>query len=84
MPQDAKMFISCYAMHRLREFFFFLIQSDYGDIYKVELRHERQGERRIVTEVICRYLDSVPVANSMCVLRSGYLFIASEFGNQYV
>lgn len=84
MPQDAKMFISCYAMHRLRGFFFFLIQSDYGDIYKIELHHEREGERRVVTEVVCRYLDSVPVANSMCVLRSGYLFVASEFGNHHL
>ncbi|XP_053993630.1 uncharacterized protein LOC128884334 isoform X2 [Hylaeus volcanicus] len=81
MPQDAKMFVSCYAVHRLRGFFFFLIQSDYGDIYKIEMHHEKQGEKRIVTEILCRYLDSVPVATSMCVLRSGYLFVASEFGN---
>ncbi|XP_055389002.1 splicing factor 3B subunit 3-like [Condylostylus longicornis] len=81
MAQDAKMVVSCFAMHKLRNFFFFLIQTDYGDLYKIELTHEEQGERRVVVEVVVRYLDSIPVANAMCVLRSGYLFVAAEFGN---
>lgn len=81
MAQDAKMVVTCFAIHKLRNFFFFLIQTDYGDLYKIELTHEEQGERRLVTEVVVRYLDSIPVANAMCVLRSGYLFVAAEFGN---
>ena len=27
----------CAATHKLKDFFFFLIQSEYGDIYKVTL-----------------------------------------------
>ena len=31
-----------------------------------------------------KYFDTVPVASSLCILKSGFLFVASEFGNQYV
>ena len=36
----------------------------------------------MVTEVRMKYFDTVPVATAMCVLRTGFLFVASEFGNQ--
>ena len=29
-----------------------------------------------------KYFDTVAVCASMCVLKSGFLFCASEFGNQ--
>ena len=29
-----------------------------------------------------KYFDTVPVATSLCILKSGFLFVASEFGNQ--
>lgn len=35
-----------------------------------------------VTEIRLKYFDTVPVAASMSVLKSGFLFIAAEFGNQ--
>jgi hypothetical protein len=31
-----------------------------------------------------KYFDTTPIASSMCVLKTGFLFVASEFGNQYV
>ncbi|CAF4390908.1 unnamed protein product, partial [Adineta steineri] len=37
-----------------------------------------------VTEIRLKYFDTVPVASAMCVLRTGFLFIASEFGNHYL
>ena len=37
-----------------------------------------------VTEIHMKYFDTVPVAAAMCVLKTGFLFTASEFGNQYV
>ena len=37
-----------------------------------------------VTEIRMKYFDTVPVAAAMCVLKTGFLFTASEFGNQYV
>ena len=35
-----------------------------------------------VTEIRIKYFDTVPVAASMSVLKTGFLFCASEFGNQ--
>jgi splicing factor 3B subunit 3 len=37
-----------------------------------------------VTEIRLKYFDTTPIASSMCVLKTGFLFVASEFGNQYV
>ncbi|KAG0434967.1 hypothetical protein HPB47_018757 [Ixodes persulcatus] len=34
-----------------------------------------------VTEIKLKYFDTIPVAASMCVLKTGFLFVAAEFGN---
>lgn len=34
-----------------------------------------------VTEVRVKYFDSLPPCSSICVLKTGFLFAASEFGN---
>lgn len=75
--------------------FFFLVQTEQvsevivivrrfpyaqGDIFKVTL----DSEEGLVIEIKIKYFDTVPVANSMCILKTGFLFIASEFGNQCV
>jgi splicing factor 3B subunit 3 len=31
-----------------------------------------------------KYFDTLPTANSLCILKTGFLFVASEFGNQWV
>ena len=80
--------------------FFFLLQTEQGDIFKVTLESEedvvgvasRIGVESLllccfllqVTEIRIKYFDTVPVATSMCVLRTGFLFCACEFGNQLV
>lgn len=53
------------------------MQSEYGDIYKVTL--ETEGEK--VTEVKVKYFDTVPPCVSIAVLKTGFLFAASETGN---
>ena len=58
--------------------FFFLLQSEDGDLFKVTIDHEGED----VKALKIKYFDTVPVAASLCVLKSGYLFVASEFGNQ--
>ena len=35
-----------------------------------------------VTEIRMKYFDTIPVASAMCVLKTGFLFVATEFGNQ--
>jgi hypothetical protein len=62
--------------------FFFLLQTEQGDIFKCTL--ETDEEMVMVTEIRLKYFDTTPIASSMCVLKTGFLFVASEFGNQYV
>ncbi len=93
-PPDRSLLVVSYATHKQKvhnlvhyysqfliviqqDMFFFLIQSEVGDIYKVSLDYADD----VVNEIVVKYFDTVPVSNSMCVLKSGFLFVASEFGN---
>ncbi|KAF7462241.1 Hypothetical predicted protein [Marmota monax] len=60
--------------------FFFLAQTEQGDIFKITL----ETDEDMVTEIRLKYFDTVPVAAAMCVLKTGFLFVASEFGNHYL
>lgn len=82
--------------------FFFLLQTEQGDIFKVTLDTDDDlvsmlkmyqvrccwlpSEYHLspfqVTRIRIKYFDTVPVCTSMCVLKTGLLFCASEFGNQ--
>lgn len=66
--------------HKIRGAFFFLLQSEDGDLYKVTIEHEGEDVRAMRI----KYFDTVPVAMSLCILKSGYLFVASEFGDQHL
>ncbi|KEH44503.1 splicing factor 3B subunit-like protein [Medicago truncatula] len=77
LPAERGVLIVSAAMHKLKGGFFFLLQTEYGDIFKATLEHE--GDR--ISELKIKYFDTIPVTSSMCVLKSGFLFAASEFGN---
>ena len=66
------------VMHKMKGFFFFLLQSEEGDVYKVTLEYDSDT----VTEVKIKYFDTLPVAASLCILRAGFLFVGAEFGDQ--
>lgn len=69
--------IVSFATHKQKDLFFFLVQTEVGDLYKVSLPYTDDE----VTDVVVKYFDTVPISNSMCVLKNGFLFVASEFGN---
>ncbi|GAV77061.1 CPSF_A domain-containing protein/MMS1_N domain-containing protein [Cephalotus follicularis] len=77
LPAERGVLIVSAAMHRQKTLFFFLLQTEYGDIFRVTLEHN--GVR--VSELKIKYFDTIPVTASMCVLKSGLFFVASEFGN---
>lgn len=72
------MILVCSATHKTKSMFFFLVQTEQGDVFKVTL----ETNEEFVTEIRLKYFDTVPVASAMCVLKTGFLFVASEFGNQ--
>lgn len=67
-----------------------MLQSEEGDLYKVTLEHatiksaDSDDAYVEVKSLKIKYFDTVPVASGLCILKSGYLFVASEFGNQSV
>ena len=54
-----------------------MLQSEYGDIYRVTLKYSGST----VTEVAVKYFDSIPTCASLCVLKTGYMFAAAESGD---
>eukprot|EP00013_Stygamoeba_regulata_P021128 CAMPEP_0177656048 /NCGR_PEP_ID=MMETSP0447-20121125/15324_1 /TAXON_ID=0 /ORGANISM="Stygamoeba regulata, Strain BSH-02190019" /LENGTH=1277 /DNA_ID=CAMNT_0019160071 /DNA_START=120 /DNA_END=3953 /DNA_ORIENTATION=+ len=68
--------IVSHTTHTQRGMFFFLLQTELGDLLKVTLKNH-DG---VVSAICVQYFDTVPVANSMAVLRTGFLFVAAEFG----
>ncbi|KAJ7485181.1 CPSF A subunit region-domain-containing protein [Mycena galericulata] len=59
------------TMHKMKDGFFFLLQSEVGDLYKVTLDYTDL----VVHALKIKYFGTVPVS---------YLFAASEFGDQYL
>ncbi|KAI5084296.1 hypothetical protein GOP47_0000465 [Adiantum capillus-veneris] len=52
-------------------------ETEYGDVFKVTLEYKDDK----VSELKIKYFDTIPVSCGLCVLKSGFLFAASEFGN---
>lgn len=80
MPQERGLLIVSGTVFRQKGFFFFLIQTELGDLYTVTLKID-EADKKIVNDVVVTVLDSIPTANSICITKSGLLFAASEFGN---
>eukprot|EP01041_Mallomonas_annulata_P001015 gene1015-1991_t len=80
MPDSKGLLITTAAMHKQKDLFFFLLQSELGDLYRVTLEID-PNDRKIVTDVVVTVFDTIPPANSLCITRAGLLFAAAEFGN---
>ena len=77
MPLDQPLLITSYAILKQKDHFFVLLQSEMGDLYRVTVSYQDEE----VTEIQMQYFDTVPVAVSLNILKTGFLFVASEFGN---
>ncbi|KAI9889964.1 MAG: pre-mRNA-splicing factor rse1 [Vezdaea aestivalis] len=74
------------VMHKMKGVFFFLLQTEDGDLFKVtiDMVEDDQGQPTgEVSRLKIKYFDTVPVATSLCILKSGFLFVASETGNHH-
>ncbi|KAM3505341.1 hypothetical protein MY10362_002990 [Beauveria mimosiformis] len=75
------------VMHKLKGSagaFFFLLQTDDGDLFKITIdmvEDEEGAPTGEVQRMKIKYFDTVPVATSLCILKSGFLYVASQFGN---
>ena len=58
--------------------FFVLLQSEEGDLFKVTIDRDNED----VEAIKIKYFDTVPIASALCILKTGFLFVAAETGNQ--
>ncbi|KAF1811794.1 hypothetical protein P152DRAFT_398698 [Eremomyces bilateralis CBS 781.70] len=83
---DRKRYITAGVMHRMRGAFFFLLQTEDGDLFKVTIDMVEDEEENATGEVRAlkiKYFDTVPVATNLLILKSGFLFVASENGDHH-
>ena len=83
---ERKRYIISGVMHKMRGAFFFLLQSEDGDMFKVTLEMVEDDAGAPTGEVRrlkIKYFDTVPIASNLCILKSGFLFVASETGNHH-
>lgn len=80
MPQERGLLITAATMYRKKDFFFFLLQSELGDLYKVTLDID-SSQPKIVKSVIVSVFDTIQPVNNLSISKTGMLFAASEFGN---
>ena len=83
---ERKRYITAGVMHKMRGAFFFLLQSEDGDMFKVTLDMVEDDAGQSTGEVKrlkIKYFDTVPLASNLCILKSGFLFVASETGNHH-
>lgn len=69
--------ITAVAVPKIKGRFLAFLQSEYGDIYRTTLDFEGGN----VSDLKIKYFDTIPTTTSLCVLRRGFLFAASEFGD---
>eukprot|EP00037_Helgoeca_nana_P016235 m.152812 g.152812 ORF g.152812 m.152812 type:complete len:1222 (+) comp23416_c0_seq1:49-3714(+) len=69
--------IVAHVMHKHKKLMFFIIQTEYGDLFKLTLDVDDDE----VKQINLKYFDTVPVAVGLNLLKNGMLFVAAEFGN---
>jgi splicing factor 3B subunit 3 len=80
LSADATVLIaSSTTMKQKKGQFFFLLQSEFGDVYKVTLEFGGGA----VSDIAVHYFDTIPLAAAICLLRNGVLYVASECSNKY-
>lgn len=77
--QDMPIKIITTAFHRLKDSYIYLLQSNFGDLYKVELFANSNTQQ--IEDITVSYFDSIPITNCLTVLKTGALFAACQSGD---
>jgi len=80
MNDQQTLLINSYATHKQKDLFFFLLQSELGDLYKVTLNYQDSA----VHSLQVQYFDTIFPCLSLCILKTGFLFAAAEYSNHAV
>ena len=74
--------IIAYALQSLKKDFFILLQSNYGDLFKLTIIPNKSDRNRPVVSI--GYFDSIYQSEKLHIFKNGYLFTNSEFGSNYL
>lgn len=80
LPVSRGVLIVTGTVHKQKDLYFFMVQSELGDLYKVSLVLS-PTDRKVVADVVISVFDAIQPANGLCITKTGLLFAASEFGN---
>jgi splicing factor 3B subunit 3 len=60
-----------------------LLQTELGDVFKLvlEYTHGADGAIGQVENMKIKYFETLPLAVDLCLFKSGFMFLAAEFGN---
>lgn len=58
--------------------FFYLLQTEDGDVFKVTF----DAPGGVVNSIKIKYFDTIPLATSICILKAGFVFCATESGDR--
>ena len=81
---DRKRQVIAGVMHKMKGQFFLLLQTEDGDLFKVTIDMVEDDNGQPTGEVKAlkiKHFDTVPTANSLHILKSGFLFVTAENGN---
>lgn len=77
-----KRYITAGTMHKMKEAFFFLLQTEDGDLFKltIDMLEDDGKPTGLVLRLRIKYFDTVPIATNLCILRRGFLYLVAESG----
>ena len=73
------------VMHKMKGAFFFLLQTEDGDVFKVTIDMVEEDDRPTgeVSRLRIKYFDTMPVSTNILILKIGFLYLASEAGDHH-
>ena len=75
---NIKSIIITSVVHQMKKGFFILLQNQFSDIFKITVDYEGWNVKCLKI----RYFDTIPICNSICVLKNGYLYADCQFNDQ--
>ncbi|KAK1809628.1 pre-mRNA-splicing factor rse1 [Friedmanniomyces endolithicus] len=73
----------CLHLSKARHEFFFLLQTEDGDVFKLMMEMSEEAKAQ-PERMVVKYYDTFPVAKQMLLIRKGYIYIAAENGNSKI
>lgn len=84
-PQRTRIIVSgCLHLSKARHEFFFLLQTEDGDVFKLTLDIEEDAQGRKTSPpsgMNLKYYETFPVGKALLLIRKGYIFVAAEHGD---